>query len=370
MDLRTSLKESDLFVSYYFDKELLITIGDKRQIYSVNKVPISNIAELIVQFNQYVNEFYYNFIDESYAKEKINPSLREIKLKPFQNIISEMSPLVITETLSSLVINQRYRRLIVFPDKYLHSIPIHMLLNPTNGNRLYENFPDGIIYAPNASSYIYSCMKKRSTVPRHGLILVGDASDKKLYDEAENVKREIPCPTEIISKMSDLKEVNFETDLLYIATHGQSLGITNTPSFEQNDDVGWRMLFDDQIIEPRHFFNGLIKLSYGATVLLASCDVGSILPGPHHELQGLVRALFYSGAATIIGARWPILYETAEAVFLGTISKVFKERLSFGTAMTQAINESSKRTEFQRLMRNPQSFTWFWGPFTLFGSGE
>ena len=124
------------------------------------------------------------------------------------------------------------------------------------------------------------------------------------------------------------------------------------------------------MLRPQDFYRGNIKLAKGAVVVLSACSVGYTLPGPCHELHGLLRALFYAGAATVLGARWPILFEAADAIFGGTINLVFGNHISFAAAMNQTLNDAASRWDTWQLMPDADAAIFYWGPFALFGSGD
>jgi hypothetical protein len=66
---------------------------------------------------------------------------------------------------------------------------------------------------------------------------------------------------------------------------------------------------------------------------LSACSVGSVTAGAAHELEGLVHALFHAGAATVLAARWPVLYETATSVFCGAIRSSLYSSVPLSTAL-------------------------------------
>ena len=94
------------------------------------------------------------------------------------------------------------------------------------------------------------------------------------------------------------------------------------------------------------------------------------MPGEAHELLGLVRSLFYAGAATVLAARWPILNATAVPVFANTIKLVFEKGHTFASGMNQALIDASAREDFRALMAGPGAATFFWGGFAVFGCGD
>lgn len=370
MDFKSILRPGDLFVSYWLEDGLMVAVGDHKGIYSVNTLPLDDITNLAIAFEKHVTQHYAGFVSER-IRSRDWPQNSATSLPPIDEIIISLSSRVIPATLHDRARSGDYRRLIVFPDGLLHGLPIHLLLDKVTGCTLCQNFPDGVIYAPSASSYVYSCRKRRRETPHQAVVLVGDAQDQRLVLEAQKVAKEMPCPADIVTRIDNLYKISHKADILYIATHGRSPGLSSqVNAFNQTDDPGWYLLFDNKLIGPRDFFHEHIKLPRGAVVVLSACSVGHLMPGSCHELHGLIQAIFYAGAATVLAARWPILYETAEAIFTGTIKLVFSNHMSFAAAMSKALVDAAARQDLRQLMSGPDASTFFWGPFALFGCGD
>ena len=213
-----------------------------------------------------------------------------------------------------------YRRVIVCPDGVLNALPFEFLIEAASNGSSIE-LPGGIVYAPSASAYAYACSRKRPERIKHALILVGDDRDASLVAEAQRVAVALPCNCAVVSKTAALQEHATPADLLYIASHGAAPGAEDghTPAGAH----GWTIAFDGGVLSAEDFYREHVRLTRGAVVVLSACSVGRVAAGAAHELAGLIHALFYAGASAVLAAKWPVLYESAEAVFQGRLRGCF-----------------------------------------------
>lgn len=368
MDLKSFLAPDDLFISYWLEQGLTLVLGDRHGIISTESLVVPGLAALIADFEEEVSDErrYAMYIAEQYR-----PAVRPLsdRARPsMPALIASLGSLLATPALCERVSSGVYRRLILFPDGILNALPLHLLIDSTAGTVWHRAFPDGVLYAPSASTYAYACAKRREGMPRHAAILIGDADDPGIEAEAEKAAQKMPCPASFIRKMTDLSRIAPETDILYVATHGQSA--RGLVAEDDRGHEGWSLSFADGSINARDFFSERIKLAPGAVAVLSACSAGHMMARQVHEIEGAIQALFYAGASTILAARWPILYESAEAVFIGTMERVYQGRCSFGAALNQAIVAAAGREDLNHLMVGQESGPFFWGPFAIFGCGN
>ena len=371
MDLRTNLKRGDLFVSYWLTDRLMVIIGDETDVHQVTLLPTDKLSESVAAFEAQVTqvEYYSNFISEAYRfatwPAPVQPQT------PMVDILTRLGSILIPPALLDRCRSGTYKRLLIFPDGILHSIPIHLLLDHITNGAFHEIFEGGVIYAPSASSYIYCCAKRRRETPEQAAILIGKTNEFSYRWEAELVANELPCPVKIVTQANELQSISEDIDLLYIITHGASPKSSwRSDTSTRRDDIGWGLLLGDEWLDPEVFLREKIKLRRGAIVLLSACSVGRLMPGPVHELHGLIRGLFYAGAATVIAACWPIFDEMARAVFLGTIKNVFTHKQTFARGTSLAIADAVSREDLKLMMSGSESQVFFCGPFSLFGCGD
>ena len=367
MDLKATLKPGDLFVSYWLADRLMIAFGDHQEIQETVIIPADSLVSLVHAFEQQVTRVQYfgNFINPEVRPAEW-PTPIEPDLPP-ETIRQKLRALLIPARLSEAYNKGGFRRLVVFPDGILHALPIHLLF----GNGQPEDvLPDGVVYAPSASAYVYCCQKRQIEAPKQAIVIIGDKNDVESLWEAERITDVIPCATEIVTNIDEFQKLAPTSDIVYVASHGSSPQSSPIVAGGPSEDTEWQLLFDERRIGPKDFFSEQIKLKRGSVVVLSACNVGSLMPGEAHELLGLVRSLFYAGAATVLAARWPILVATTAAVFANTIQSVFEKDHTFANGMNQALINASARDDFRKVMSGPEASTFFWGGFAVFGCGD
>ena len=370
MDLKSILKPRDLFVHYWLADRLTIVVGDSEDIQTVHFVEPGELKSLAGAFELQVSsvEHYVNFIN---ARERPaswpSPTGPPVSL---MEVLQTLRSILIPDSLRERCADGDYERLVVFPDGILHALPIHLLFADEASGDAATPFSGGVVYAPSASAYAYCCEKRQLDPPQRALVLVGDAEDIDLQWEAERVAEEFPFQAEIVTSMPELQRLAPECDVVYVATHGRSPAVNTSGSSNPQGEADWELLFDGVRLGPADFFGGRIKLKRGSVVVLSACSAGHLMPGEAHELQGLLRSLFYAGAATVLAARWPIINTTAIPVFIGTLNRVFNNQQTFAAGMSQSLVAASRKTELQKLMVGPEASAFFWGGFAVFGCGD
>ena len=367
IDVKSVLTTGDLVVSYWLDDDLLVLASDCHGVQVAEWVQVGGLVDLIGNFaDQLVDESTYpTFIAEAYrpySDRVVTPS------RPIRELLCDIFSMTVPDAVHSLAGEGRYQRLVICPDSWLHVLPFHLLTRPDFHLSLKGTWADGTCYAPSASSYVYACLKGRAAEPSLAVIGVGDTRDEEMQQEARAASEAIPFSSEVVSNLGDLQRLSGSADLLYLIAHGR----TRTPSESgvNADAVSrWSLVFDGDAVGERDFYNKGIPLKKGAIVVLSACNVGQIMPGVAHEIEGLLNSLFYAGASTILAARWPVPSVTAAGVFGGAIQRLFKGHCSLSRALAEAIVDASERPEFVRLMAGPESDVFFWGPFALYGNG-
>jgi hypothetical protein len=367
VDLKSALKADDLFISYWLTDRLTVAVGDCRDVHDVSVLPASRIFDLVSAFERLVTEaeYYDSFFSASAGKHR-----RLGTPSSMAEVLEFLRSLLITPELDERLRRRRYSRLLIFPDGILHALPIHLLLNSQAEGEADDAFGDGIIYAPSATSYAYCCRRRGGAAPQRAVVAVGDENDDALRWEAGEAARNMPCPATVTSSEDELRKHMTEADIVYFVSHGWSPDAAWRRDAHTAEDTEWGLLFDGRRLGPRDFFGGRLKLKPGAVVVLSACSQGRLMPGAAHELHGLIRSLFYAGAATVLAARWPILNITALAVFTGTLEQSFGPNKTLASGLSRSLAATASRDDLKALMSGPEASTFFWGPFALFGCGD
>jgi CHAT domain-containing protein len=371
MELKSALVEGDLFLSYWLGGDLTVLAGDLSGIHVAETLHVPELRDLAAAIVAQVTvpEQYACFVHPS-LRERSLPETAPVPSGPaLPDLMRRLAPLLVPPAVRELA-GRSWRRLVVFPDGILNALPIHLSLEAALGKPWPGAFPDGILYSPSASAYVYARAKRRLDPPRLAAVLVGDEADEGLMAEAHRVASHLPCDVRICTRRGELERLG-EADLVYVATHGGSPpGVGEAGEESSGPQAGWSLLFDGGALRPADFFSERVKLGRGSIVVLSACSVGHLRTGPAHELSGLVQSVFFAGAATVLAARWPIFYETAEAVFAGAIENAFGRARPLGAAFTHALSAAMERDDLRGLGAGPDAEPFLWGPFALFGCGD
>jgi hypothetical protein len=363
VQLTSCLAHGDVFLSFWLDERLTVLAGDHRDVLLVEDTDGGDIRQLVAEFERFTNQPDYYGV---FFVPEVRPSswpAPVTSLAAFTALWARLAALLVSDNLRELIARDGYTRLLLFPDSILNALPLHFLLAPPGDVMWTNQFLRGVAYAPSASAYAYASQRKSTKSAVHALILVGDRDDEALVAETREVAAALTDTATIVSTRDDLQRHSGKADLLYVASHG-SAPSGPTPHGE------WTILFDGAELRAEDFYRGRIRLNRGATVVLSACSVGSVTAGAAHELEGLVHALFYAGAATVLAARWPVLYETATSVFCGAIRSSLYSSVPLSTALNGALASVARDPQVVRYMRSPDCAPFFFGPFVIFGCAD
>jgi hypothetical protein len=345
--LREALRPGDLFVSLWLGSELIVIVGDRSDIHDVRRADAAEVqakaAEFLAQVSTNPDRFVRGVqIGEAGAAESL----------------AEILDAIVQMTLPRSAIDAgrgSHDRLLFFPDGILAGVPLHLgVFTGADGD-----YPGGIVYAPSASAFVACAHKSTSGPPMYAGVLLGDPDDEHIGAEARAVAEALPCQVSLIRCQDELAAISHPLDLLYVASHG---------SAEASDEDDWALEFDGSELTARDIYRGRLPIAAGALAVISACELGHVVPGPAHELQGFARALFYAGCANVIAARWPVLHEFASSVFGSTVAAA-----AGGMAPARALHESVWHAHADPSLRafiaNHDDEPFFWGPFVALGSG-
>lgn len=366
LDIRSIINPGEMFISFWLDKELLVLAGDHTQIQVAEWMKVATLHKLIQEFEEQVMQrcYYREFIAEE-VRPYCSDTNSKIK-RSIDEILAEIFSVILPVSVIKMAKSGMYHKLIVFPDSYIHLLPLHLLSILEFDPFKTINFTDGICYSPSASSYVYACSKKLQTKPSFGIIGIGDSTDEEMQNEAKSVSRIMSFSNEIVTNIGDLQRLSGNADLFYIITHGSSPLLSDEKNI--NNLSRWTLLFDNSIITEEDFFKKRIPIKDGAIIFLSVCNIGKMMPGVAHEMEGILNALFYAGASTVISARWPVLGAISSVVFSEIIKNLFVKGKSISSSFINAIIDASKKPELTRLMTDSHSNIFFWGPYALYGN--
>jgi len=225
-------------------------------------------------------------------------------------VLGELAATVVPDALKQVATDtDRYRRLITLPDGLLNGMPVELLTAAAVDDEGGKVFPDGVVVAPSASAFVHCRRKQASEPPRSAAIVIGDA-DEDIQAEADRVAGMLSMPVTVVRNVEELTRDSERFGLLYVASHGFAPS-SSTPGAVETD---WTIALPGGNLTAEHFYTETIRLARGAVVVLSACSLGRVLPGPAHELLGLINAVFYAGATSVLAARWEVLTEMASLV--------------------------------------------------------
>lgn len=271
------------------------------------------------------------------------------------------------------------RRLILVPDRALHSLPFEALARD-DGRLLLEDF--SISYAPSASVFAARFPSpSRRSAPVAVLALAdtwaGDraharetvtAFDGESFElaplphagrEARRAARFGGDGTRLLAG-ADATEARLLAErperfgVLHFATHGLlSVRSPDRSALRLSTAGGSRGLLEASDIYRLRLSSDLVVLS--------ACQSarGLVLPG--EGVESLARAFFQAGARTVVATLWNVRDERA-----AELMEVFYERLARGDAKADAL----RAAKLELLRRHPKLSPTYWAPFVLIGEPD
>ncbi len=365
--LKSVLQSEEAFVSYAFMEDVLVFFGDATGIGGVVRCPRESVEQPLSAFLRVIG-------DEDRCYAFVHADLRPPGWVPrcpgasdWDDLRDTLASLLVPDVLRRFLIQKPYGRLLVFPDGPLHAVPLGELIRLSIGSA-GSQFVRGVVYAPSASAYVYCALKHKEGRPEHALLLIGDPRDERICSEASSIASIIPCTTTVVKSRREMQEHERPIDLLYVVSHGKAPSASPAPNDGIFEEKEWRLAFDPPgHISSEDFFDGRIRVTEGATVVFSACSVGRLMPGDAREVHGLIRSTFYAGAAAVLVARWPVLYEAAEIVFGHTIQYWMVNHMSLGQAFERAKAEAVTNPSLESLMAAPGCESFFVDAFALYG---
>jgi CHAT domain-containing protein/tetratricopeptide (TPR) repeat protein len=241
-------------------------------------------------------------------------------------------------------------RLVIVPHDDLNYIPFQALIAP-DGRALGERF--SISYAPSAT--VLMRLKKSENLRAGRLLAVADPSIVEAVREVTAIGNLYPQKSRIISnaliKESDLKAVVGSYDLIHCSVHGKF--VTQEPLLSHLKlEPGPN---DDGQLTAAEMFG--LPLANARLVVLSACDTGQAQTTRAGEVIGMVRALLYAGANSIVLSAWEV-DAASTALWMETF---------YREAQTKTPVEAA-RLALIAVKKDPRyAHPYFWSPFLLIG---
>jgi CHAT domain-containing protein len=235
------------------------------------------------------------------------------------------------------------KQLVIVPDDFLHHLPFHALFD---GERfLIDDFR--ISYAPSASVY-YLCRGKASTYCQESLVLgVPDAGRPSIAEEVREVAAALPKSRLFLAEGATEERLH---------EHGPSSRFVHiaTRMFVRRDNPLFSSVrFGNSELRLFDFYQRYLPCEL---VSITGCCGDAEATANGDALVGLVRGLFYSGAAAALLSLWDTSGDSGVQFlksFYGKLDTTQDKALAF----QQAVDE----------LRRSHPHPYHWACFSLFG---
>jgi CHAT domain-containing protein len=241
-----------------------------------------------------------------------------------------------------------YPRLIIVPHGPLHYLPIHALYD---GERFLLEQHE-ISYLPGGSLLRYVRGARKDS---GGVLVMGSSYDGRLphaVTEAHSVAAMLgeQAHVEEQASLEHLRAKTEQSRIIHLATHGD---------FRPDNPLFSGLALADGWLTTLDIFNLRLQASL---VTLSACQTGRSVVGGGDELLGLMRALLYAGAASLVLSLWAVEDHSS-----AQLMQAFYQQLIAGASKAAALRQAQLQlrtdTGAERIYTHP----YYWAPFFLVG---
>jgi len=248
-----------------------------------------------------------------------------------------------TELIAPIREHLTAKHLIFVPHGALHFLPFHAL---RDGDE-YLCDRHTISYTPSATVFALCQEKTGGDIPNSLVMGIPDERAPHILNEVQSVATLLPHPELFLGSQASsqiLRERGSASNLLHIATHG---------TYRQDNPMFSGIRLGDGYLN----LNDLYQIRLPAKlVTLSGCATGMNFVSAGDELLGLQRALFYTGATSLLLSLWDVHDKTTSELM-----REFYAHYIQTSDMACALQSAMKHLRQQ----NPHPY--FWAPFVLVG---
>jgi CHAT domain-containing protein len=242
-------------------------------------------------------------------------------------------------------------RLVIIPHEDLNYVPFQVFQDPADGKYLGERFQ--ISYAPSAS--VLLGLKRSTTLAGGRLFAAADPAIVAAGGEVASIGKLFPGRSRIVSETlareSDVKTAARDYDIVHLSVHGKFNATEPMLSYVALAPGAG----DDGRLTAAEMFG--LPLDNSRLVVLSACETGRAEATHGNEVLGLVRALIYAGAGTLVLSYWEV---DSDATVLWMQS-------FYEAALTRPIAEAA-RVALMRVKSNPAyAHPYYWAAFAMVG---
>ena len=245
----------------------------------------------------------------------------------------------------------RSERLVIIPHEDLGTIPFQALLDPSDGRFLGERFQ--ISYAPSAS--VLLALRRSPGLAGGRLLAVADPGITAARPEVEAIAKLFPGRSKVVAdelaREADVKTWVRDFDVVHLSVHGKFDAAEPMLSYLNLGRGGG----DDGRLTAAEMFG--LPLDRSRLVVLSACETGRAEATHGNEVLGMVRALIYAGAGTLVLSYWEV-DSAATALWMQTF---------YETAQSRPVPEAA-RAALARVKARPEfGHPYYWAAFTMIG---
>ena len=245
----------------------------------------------------------------------------------------------------------RSERLVIIPHEDLHYVPFQVLQDPANGRYLGERFQ--VTYAPSAS--VLLGLKRSPGLSGGRLLAVRDPDIEAARQEVRAIAKFFPGRNQVVmddrARETDVKAWVRDFDVIHLAVHG---------TFEAGEPMLSYLTLapgagDDGRLTAAEMFG--LALDKSRLVVLSGCETGRAEATHGNEILGMVRALMYAGAGTLVLSHWKVDSE-ATALWMQTF---------YDAASSRPMPEAARAALVKVKSNSAYTHPYYWAAFTLIG---
>lgn len=338
-----TLDERTAIIQWYITDtniEVFIIACDNQQ-----WVKVSNRSNSLYVLIDWFNNYMYAYI---YSKAEWINSLF--------SCLKNLTEILQIEDILKLI-PEKCTRLILIPHRYLHLLPLHAL-PLSNGELLYERFPDGVSYAPSLQILQQIQMRKRPDF-QNLFAIQNPTGDLNYADlEVQVIQSYFNTANVLKKSAATLTAVN-NSDLttyhcVHFGCHGDfnlanpgksalilaNTSIVDTPTKAHSErylnlrEVKTHDL--EQCLTLDKIFS--LKLEKCRLVTLSACETGLIdFTNTSDEYIGLPSGFLLAGSQAVVSSLW-----TVEDLSTSFLIMKFYENLQTQTSITLALNQAQQ----------------------------
>ena len=188
--------------------------------------------------------------------------------------------------------------LVIIPHEELNSIPFQALRDPGTGKYVGETY--AVSYAPSAT--VLAALTRTDALKTGRLLAVADPGLAAAIDEVNAIGRLYPNRSKVVqaATKADLKSLSGDYDVVHLSMHGE---------FDERDPMLSYLQLkpsppDNGRLTAAEMFG--LPLKKNSLAVLSACETGRVKAGHSNEVEGLVRALLYAGAGTLVLSAWKV----------------------------------------------------------------